>query len=250
MNGEVLDLNGHAFNVGDVVAFLDVHETCGQCWHCLVAKASTRCPKRYLFPTPQQYTPTHDTTLNTHNTEHHTQNIHHTTQNTRHTTTHNNIAQHHTNATPHNTTQHNTRQHQRNTTPTTPHQTTPHNTTQHATQYNTSPHTTPHIQHLHNTPYRHPQQTRFDVCRKVYGITYSSEQGLLGGWSEYIYLKPGVKILRLPDSVTPEIYISGIFLLMLCPFPSIFHIKLSLFLPPSKVDADYPPPFMQSSAQR
>jgi len=43
----------------------------------------------------------------------------------------------------------------------------------------------------------------------VYGITYSSEQGLLGGWSEYIYLKPGVKILRLPESVTPEIYISG-----------------------------------------
>jgi len=45
--------------------------------------------------------------------------------------------------------------------------------------------------------------------RKVYGITYSSEQGLLGGWGEYIYLKPGVKILRLPQSVTPEIYISG-----------------------------------------
>ena len=51
MNGEVSDINGQSFVVGDVVAFLDVHETCGQCWHCLVAKASTRCPKRFI-PAP------------------------------------------------------------------------------------------------------------------------------------------------------------------------------------------------------
>ena len=35
--------------------------------------------------------------------------------------------------------------------------------------------------------------------RKVYGITYSANEGLLGGWSEYIYLKPGVKIIKLPS---------------------------------------------------
>src|SRR5690349_8829132 len=28
--------------------------------------------------------------------------------------------------------------------------------------------------------------------RKVYGITYGAEDGLLGGWSEAIYLRPGV----------------------------------------------------------
>jgi len=27
--------------------------------------------------------------------------------------------------------------------------------------------------------------------RKVYGVTLSAEEGLLGGWSEYIYLRPG-----------------------------------------------------------
>jgi len=99
MNGTVTDVEGKPFAEGDVVAFLDVHETCGRCWFCLVAKASTRCPHR-----------------------------------------------------------------------------------------------------------------------KVYGITYSSNDGLLGGWSEFIYLKPGVKILRLPESCPPTTYIAGG-----CGLPTAFH---------------------------
>jgi pyruvate,water dikinase len=34
---------------GDLVTFLDVHETCNQCWFCLVAKATTRCPSRRVY---------------------------------------------------------------------------------------------------------------------------------------------------------------------------------------------------------
>src|SRR5438477_7324212 len=30
------DIEGRAFNEGDVVTFLDVHGTCGACYHCLV----------------------------------------------------------------------------------------------------------------------------------------------------------------------------------------------------------------------
>lgn len=99
INGDVNDIYGEKFQVGDNVAFLDVHETCGKCWFCLVAKSTTRCPHR-----------------------------------------------------------------------------------------------------------------------KVYGITYSANEGLLGGWSEYIYLKPGVKIIRLPENITPQKYISGG-----CGMPTAFH---------------------------
>ncbi len=88
--GPVRDVEGEALEEGDVVAFLDVHETCGHCWFCLVAKATTRCPSR-----------------------------------------------------------------------------------------------------------------------RVYGITYSAEEGLLGGWSEAIYLKPGVKVIRLPQGLSPERYIAA-----------------------------------------
>src|SRR5512141_3111297 len=31
--------------------------------------------------------------------------------------------------------------------------------------------------------------------RRVYGITYGAEDGLLGGWSERIVLRPGVRVL-------------------------------------------------------
>jgi L-iditol 2-dehydrogenase len=34
--------------------------------------------------------------------------------------------------------------------------------------------------------------------RRVYGITMGADEGLLGGWSEYIYLKPGVHVISLP----------------------------------------------------
>ncbi|MEO5589160.1 MAG: zinc-binding dehydrogenase [Gemmatimonadaceae bacterium] len=45
--------------------------------------------------------------------------------------------------------------------------------------------------------------------RKVYGITYSANDGLLGGWSEAIYMKPGVKMIHLPDGLSPETFIGG-----------------------------------------
>ena len=86
----VTDIHGRPFHRGDTVTFLDVHETCNACWHCLVAKASTRCPQR-----------------------------------------------------------------------------------------------------------------------KVYGITYSARDGLLGGWSQRIYLKPGVRILKLPEELSAEEFIAG-----------------------------------------
>lgn len=37
--------------------------------------------------------------------------------------------------------------------------------------------------------------------RKVYGITLGADEGLLGGWSEYIYLRPGVHIVTLPPEL-------------------------------------------------
>jgi L-iditol 2-dehydrogenase len=88
--GAVLDLEGAPLRPGDVITFLDVHETCGKCWYCTVAKASTRCPSR-----------------------------------------------------------------------------------------------------------------------RVYGITYGANEGLLGGWAEAIYLKPGVKTLRLPPNLPPERFIAA-----------------------------------------
>lgn len=97
--GTVNDLEGDPIQTGDVVTFLDVHETCNNCWYCLVAKASTRCPHR-----------------------------------------------------------------------------------------------------------------------KVYGITYSARDGLLGGWAEQIYLKPGVKVIRLPASVPPERLIAAG-----CGLPTAVH---------------------------
>lgn len=99
MNGKVCDIEGREFREGDLITFLDVHETCGHCWYCLVGKASTRCPSR-----------------------------------------------------------------------------------------------------------------------KVYGITYSANDGLLGGWSEQVWLKPGVKVIRLPESLEPETFIGGG-----CGAPTAFH---------------------------
>jgi L-iditol 2-dehydrogenase len=45
--------------------------------------------------------------------------------------------------------------------------------------------------------------------RKVYGITYGAEDGLLGGWSEALWMKPGVKMIHLPKDLEPETYIGG-----------------------------------------
>ena len=49
IRGTLLDVNGRPFKEGDRITFLDVHSTCHACWHCLVAKASTRCPHRKVY---------------------------------------------------------------------------------------------------------------------------------------------------------------------------------------------------------
>ncbi|HLQ38558.1 MAG TPA: zinc-binding dehydrogenase, partial [Planctomycetota bacterium] len=49
VRGELRDVDGAPLQEGEVVTFLDVHRTCHQCWYCLVAKASTRCPQRKVY---------------------------------------------------------------------------------------------------------------------------------------------------------------------------------------------------------
>ena len=84
------DALGHPLAVGDLVTFLDVHEVCGACFHCLVARQPNRCPSR-----------------------------------------------------------------------------------------------------------------------RVYGITYSATEGALGGWAERIYLKPGVRIVKVPGVLDAQDVIGG-----------------------------------------
>jgi len=54
--------------------------------------------------------------------------------------------------------------------------------------------------------------------RKVYGITYSANEGLLGGWSQYIYLKPGVKVIKFEDGFDPLFFMAGG-----CGLPTAIH---------------------------
>jgi threonine dehydrogenase-like Zn-dependent dehydrogenase len=49
IRGRLFDVEGREFHEGDRVTFLDVHRTCNACWHCLVAKATTRCPSRKVY---------------------------------------------------------------------------------------------------------------------------------------------------------------------------------------------------------
>ncbi len=53
--------------------------------------------------------------------------------------------------------------------------------------------------------------------RKVYGITYGLDDGLTGGWAEYVYLKPGTRCIRL-DGVPSELYMAGG-----CSLPTALH---------------------------
>ena len=46
-------------------------------------------------------------------------------------------------------------------------------------------------------------------ARRVYGITDPASDGLFGGWSQAIYLEPGVATARLPDAVGFDDYIGG-----------------------------------------
>jgi threonine dehydrogenase-like Zn-dependent dehydrogenase len=53
------------------------------------------------------------------------------------------------------------------------------------------------------------KQTTRCPHRRVYGITCSASEGLLGGWSEAIWMKPGVHMLHLPAELDPESFIGG-----------------------------------------
>ncbi len=97
--GEVRDVDGIPIEAGQVVTFLDVYGSCGRCWYCTVAHASTRCPHR-----------------------------------------------------------------------------------------------------------------------RVYGITLSADDGLLGGWAEYIYLRPGVHIVALPPELPWETFLAAG-----CGLPTALH---------------------------
>jgi len=54
--------------------------------------------------------------------------------------------------------------------------------------------------------------------RRVYGITTSAREGLLGGWAERIEIKPGVRMLLLPENLEPEDFMGGG-----CGLPTGFH---------------------------
>jgi D-arabinose 1-dehydrogenase-like Zn-dependent alcohol dehydrogenase len=47
--GPLHDVEGRPLQVGQLVTFYDVFGTCGACWHCLVARAATRCPHRRVY---------------------------------------------------------------------------------------------------------------------------------------------------------------------------------------------------------
>jgi L-iditol 2-dehydrogenase len=53
------------------------------------------------------------------------------------------------------------------------------------------------------------KQTTRCPHRKVYGITYGARDGLLGGWSEALWMRPGVHMLHLPDGLDAETFIGG-----------------------------------------
>jgi threonine dehydrogenase-like Zn-dependent dehydrogenase len=99
IGGAAVDVDGRALTVGDVVTFLDVYGSCGRCWYCTVAHATTRCPQR-----------------------------------------------------------------------------------------------------------------------RVYGITLSADEGLLGGWGEYIYLRPGVHVISLPPELPWQTFLAAG-----CGLPTALH---------------------------
>ncbi|MCC6245880.1 MAG: zinc-binding dehydrogenase [Gemmatimonadaceae bacterium] len=53
------------------------------------------------------------------------------------------------------------------------------------------------------------KQTTRCPHRRVYGITYGANDGPLGGWADHIWMKPGIKLLRIPPTVDPAQFIAG-----------------------------------------
>ena len=45
--------------------------------------------------------------------------------------------------------------------------------------------------------------------RRVYGITLGANDGAFGGWAERIHLKPGVRVLKLPEPLSADDVIAG-----------------------------------------
>jgi len=54
--------------------------------------------------------------------------------------------------------------------------------------------------------------------RRVYGITYGAEDGLHGGWAEYIHLRPGVRVVPMAPGVDADLWIAGG-----CGLPTALH---------------------------
>lgn len=54
--------------------------------------------------------------------------------------------------------------------------------------------------------------------RRVYGITTSASDGLLGGWSERIEIRPGVRLLPVPEALEDRAFLGGG-----CGAPTGFH---------------------------
>jgi threonine dehydrogenase-like Zn-dependent dehydrogenase len=48
-SGTLRDVDGREIAPGALVTFYDVYGACGACWHCLVARAATRCPYRRVY---------------------------------------------------------------------------------------------------------------------------------------------------------------------------------------------------------
>jgi 2-desacetyl-2-hydroxyethyl bacteriochlorophyllide A dehydrogenase len=49
LRGSPTYTDGCPVRVGDLATFLDVYGTCGRCWYCEVAHATTRCPNRKVY---------------------------------------------------------------------------------------------------------------------------------------------------------------------------------------------------------
>ena len=47
--GPRADIDGRSIQVGAIVAFLDVHGTCGHCWYCTSGLTPNRCPHRKVY---------------------------------------------------------------------------------------------------------------------------------------------------------------------------------------------------------
>jgi L-iditol 2-dehydrogenase len=62
------------------------------------------------------------------------------------------------------------------------------------------------------------QATTRCPSRKVYGVTLSADDGLLGGWAEYIHLRPGVHIVPLPDALDWRAFLAAG-----CGMPTALH---------------------------